>query len=251
MKRSMKVFVFVLVALVISQGVFGIRLWRAAHAIPRTAPIMASAPALYLAQEAGDWNNTFLGIPLLQFPNDLMTYQRLLFDVKPDIVIETGTFRGGLTLYLAMLLENINDQGRVLTVDIDDTGIKAVFAASTIRANLKDKIRFFGGSSTDAKIVEQIAALAKGKKVIVILDSLHEREHVRKELDLYAGFVQAGGYIVVNDTHLEGTRWLPPGDPGPAGAVSEFLTAHSEFKVTRSQPDFLVSCFHAGLLVRL
>jgi cephalosporin hydroxylase len=251
MNRSMKILVAALAALVVGQWVFGFRLWRAAHSSSWNPPLMASAPSLYLAQEAGDWNNVFLGVPLLQFPNDLMTYQRLLFDAKPDIVIETGTFRGGLTLYLAMLLENINERGLVLTVDVDDAGIKDMFASSSIRASLKNRIRFFGGSSTDAKIVEQVAALAKNKRVLVILDSLHEHDHVRRELELYAGFVQPGGYIVVNDTHLEGTRWLRPGDTGPAGAVREFVSGHAEFKVTRPQPDFAVSCFHAGLLARI
>jgi cephalosporin hydroxylase len=247
MKRPMKIFVFALAALVIGQGVFSFRLWRAAH----SASTLASMPAMRLAQEAGDWKNAFLGIPLLQFPTDLMTYQRLLFEVKPDVVIETGTFHGGLTLYLAMLLENINERGQVLTVDVDDAGAKEVLASSQIRESLKDRIRFFGGSSTDSKIVEDIAALAKDKKVVVILDSLHERAHVRKELELYAGLVQPGGYVVVNDTHLGGTTWLPAGDSGPAGAVSEFLASHPEFKLTRPQPDFIVSCFHSGLLTRV
>ena len=248
MKRRMKIVVAGLVFLLIGQGVFTFRLWRASA---YAAPALARSPSLRLAQEAGEWRNSFLGISLLQFPTDLMTYQRLLFDAKPDIVIETGTYRGGLSLYLAMLLENINEQGRVLTVDIDDTGAKELFASARIRQALKDRIQFFGGSSTDPKIVEQIAALANGKKVMLILDSLHERDHVRKELELYSRLVPQGGFIAVNDTHLEGTTWIPRGDSGPAGAVSDFLSAHTEFKVIAPQPDFAVSCFHSGLLTRV
>jgi cephalosporin hydroxylase len=256
MNRLMKSFIAALVVLVVGLGVLTFRPWRAASSSPRGVPYAASeaearASALRLAQDTGDWNNVFLGIPILQFPTDLMTYQRLLFDVKPDIVIETGTFRGGLTLYLAMLLENINEKGRVLTVDLDEGSGKEVLASPSVRQSLKDRIRFFRGSSTDPKIVEQMAALAKDEKVIVILDSLHAHGHVSKELELYSGFVQPGGYIVVNDTHLEGTKWLSRGDSGPAGAVSEFLSAHPEFKLTTPQPDFAVSCFHSGLLMRL
>ena len=105
MKRPMKIVVGVLVVLVIGQGVFTVRLWRASA---YGAPALARLPSLRLAQEAGEWRNSFLGISLLQFPTDLMTYQRLLFDAKPDIVIETGTYRGGLSLYLAMLLHGIH-----------------------------------------------------------------------------------------------------------------------------------------------
>jgi cephalosporin hydroxylase len=255
MNRPMKILVVVLAALVVGLGALTLRLWRAAHASVHRAPVAASAgaraSAVREAQDRGDWNNMFLGIPVLQFPNDLMTYQRLLFDVKPDVVIETGTFHGGLTIYLAMLLENINEQARVLTVDVEDEGVKEVLASPSVRQSLKDRIRFFRGSSTDPAIAEQIAALAKDKKALVILDSLHGRSHVRQELELYARHVKPGGYVVVNDTHLEGTEWLPDGDPGPAGAVREFLSAHPEFKLTTSQPDFLVSCFHGGLLTRL
>jgi cephalosporin hydroxylase len=256
MNRLTKIVLAVLVALVVGQGVLSMWLSRSARSSPQKPLNLADeaearASALRLAQDTGDWNNVFLGIPILQFPTDLMTYQRLLFDLKPDIIIETGTFRGGLTLYLAMLLENINEKGRILTVDIDEGKAKEALTSPGVRQSLKDRIRFFGGSSTDSKIVEQMAALAQGKKVMVILDSLHERSHVSKELELYAKFVQPGGYIVVNDMHLEGSHWLPHGDSGPAGAVSEFLSAHPEFKLTTPQPDYVVSCFHSGLLTRV
>lgn len=253
LSRSTKMVVVTLAALVLGLGVLSLRLWRVAQASPHRSPEISKADrlsALRVAQDSGEWNNLFLGIPILQFPNDLMTYQRLLFEVKPDVVVETGTFHGGLTLYLAMVLENINERGLVLTVDMDDAASNDLRGSRDIRQSLKDRIRFFHGSSTDTGIVEQMAALAKGKRAIVILDSYHGRAHVAKELEAYSAFVQPGGYIVVNDTHLEGTQWLPAGDLGPAAAVADFLSAHAEFGRALPQPDFLVSCFHGGVLVR-
>jgi cephalosporin hydroxylase len=252
MNRLTKILLAVLAALVFGLGLLSIRLW---HSRPPTVPAAMSDAEVVgrtrqMAQNAREWRNGFLGIPIMQYPNDLMTYQQLLFDVKPDIVIETGTAFGGFTLYLAMLLENVNEKARVLSVDLDNESGKLVLTSASVRQSLKDRIRFFHGSSTDPKIFEQMAALAKGKKVFVVLDSLHQRAHVLKELELYSPLVQHGGYVIVNDTHLEGTEWLPDGDPGPAGAVRDFLLAHPEFKRATLRREFLISCFPAGVLVR-
>ncbi len=250
MNRPAKVLVALLLALV---AILSVELWltaQAAHHAASDERALGRVRSL-LRDERREWTSLFLGISIQQYPNDLMTYQRLLFDVKPDIVIETGTASGGLTLYLAMLLENINEAGRVLSVDIREKNGEGVLASASIRQSLKDRIQFFQGSSTDPKIVGQMAALAKGKKVVVILDSMHTRNHVVQELELYAPLVPPGGYIIVNDTYLTGTKWLPPGDGGPEQAVREFLQAHPDFKVSAWQPGFLISCFPSGILERV
>jgi cephalosporin hydroxylase len=250
LNRPAKVLVALLLALIAILSVELRLTARAAH--DAASDDRALGRVRWLAQEErAEWRNAFLGVSILQYPNDLMTYQRVLFDVKPDIVIETGTAAGGLTLYLAMLLENINEAARVLSVDVQEKNGDAVLASASIRQSLKDRIRFFQGSSTDPNIVGQMAALAKGKKVVVILDSLHLRAHVQQELELYAPLVPPGGYIIVNDTFLTGTTWLPPGDGGSGQAVREFLKVHPEFKVTTSQPDFVISCFPSGILARV
>jgi cephalosporin hydroxylase len=254
MNRPTKILVVALAALV---AILAVQLWSSIQAARRIAQTPVSdAQALgrvrWLAQqERHEWANLFLGVPILQYPNDLMTYQRILYDVKPEIVIETGTAYGGLTLYLAMLLQNINEDARVLSVDIQKKDRETAFGAVRLPQNLLDRIQFFDGSSTDPRIVEQMAAQAKGKKVVVILDSLHMKEHVLLELEMYSALVPPGGYIIVNDTHLTGTEWLLPGNAGPAQAVREFLQTHPDFEVRASRPDFMISCFPSGILARV
>jgi cephalosporin hydroxylase len=254
MNRPTRILVGVLSALV---AILSVQLWLSIQEARRIAQTPVSDEQVlrrvrWLAQEdRREWANSFLGVPLLQYPTDLMTYQRLLYDVKPDIVIETGTAFGGLTLYLAVLLENINEDARVLSVDIQKRDREAGLGAVRIPQRLMDRIQFFDGSSTDPKIVEQMAAQARGKKVIVILDSLHVREHVLRELELYSALVPRGGYIIVNDTHLSGTNWVMPGHAGPDQAAREFLQTHQDFEVAPARPDFIISCFPAGILTRV
>jgi cephalosporin hydroxylase len=201
-----------------------------------------------LAQEEGEYVASFLGIQLLQFPNDLMTYQGLLFESKPEVVVEVGTNHGGLTLYLAMLLENISESSKVVSIDLNDC--TPVLLTPGLRQSLKDKIRFIQGNSIGPETCGAVASAIEGKTTFVILDSLHEYGHVLKELELYSRFVSPGGYLVVNDTHLEGPPWLPPGDPGPLEAVRSFLTHHPQWELITPKPNFAVSCFHDGILRR-
>lgn len=206
--------------------------------------------AMLIAQRTREWDNTWFNIPVMQFPTDLWTYQSLIDEINPDFIIETGTARGGLTLFLALMLDYQNDHGKVITIDINSEGWEKTLQTGKVKPRLLKRVIFIEGSSTDPQIVNQIAKQVEGKNVLVILDSLHEKEHVLNELKLYSRFVPVNGYILVNDTHLE--RIYPKSYPtgGAGAAVSEFLKSHKNFVIDASKDKFMVSCFHSGILKR-
>ena len=205
--------------------------------------------ALELAQGRQEWLNTWLGVPIIQFPEDLWTYQLLIERTRPDFVIETGTCRGGLSLYLAGVLEALGGEGKVITVDLNPVHWNETLRTANVRPGLLERIIFLEGDSVSEEVLDQIAARVEGKRVLVILDSLHTKGHVLRELELYSAFVAPSGYIVVNDTHLDrvsATRH----QPGPKAAVLEFLKGRGDFELDHSVDRFMISCFHSGILRR-
>jgi cephalosporin hydroxylase len=213
---------------------------------PDAAGITAAMEAAQF--ERTEHHNSWLGVEMLQFPGDLMTYQQLIVEVQPDVVVETGTLKGGLSLYLATVLSAVSPDAKLVTIDIDDTGWKQTLAEHSFRKPLLDRIHFIAGDSVGRDTWKSLQPHVRDKKVLVILDSLHSRSHVLKELNLYAQLVPVGSYIVVNDTHLDGTEWVKPGR-GPYAAVREFAAQHPEFEIV--QQRFMISCIHQGVLRRV
>jgi len=159
----------------------------------------------------------FLGVPMRQIPSDNWLMSDLIFSVKPDYIIETGTLYGGSALYYASLLELVNPNGNVITVDINEN---AISSAARDHDLFKRRVRFIRGGSTDAETIEQIRSeVGTGMTVLVTLDTLHAPIHVGRELELYSEFVSTGSYIIVQDTYYEG---LPE-------AIDDFLTSHGDF----------------------
>jgi cephalosporin hydroxylase len=160
----------------------------------------------------------FLGIPIQKNPCDLWMMQQIIYETKPEVIVETGTFRGGSALYFAHTLAGMGlADSKVITVDIED----ACREATTLPLWQKH-VQFILGSSTDRDVVEQISQACHGKRVLVVLDSLHERDHVLKELELYSPLVSAGSYLIVEDTNSDGVPVFP-GSVGPTAAVRAFL----------------------------
>ena len=193
---------------------------------------------------------SWLGVEMVQYSGDLITYQRLINEVKPELVIETGTLSGGLSLFLATVLQAVQPEGRVVTIDIDSSGWKKTLAERQFPESLLQRIVFIEGDSAGRETWRQISPLASGKKVLVILDALHSRSHVLRELNLYSRIIPVGSYIVVNDTHLDGTEWVKSGR-GPMAAVREWLEQHPEFEIARDQQPYLISAIHSGILRRV
>jgi cephalosporin hydroxylase len=175
---------------------------------------------------------TWLGRPIIQFPEDVLLLQELIWRVAPDVVVETGIAHGGSLVFSASLLELLGgDHRRVVGVDID---IRQHNRAALEAHPLFRRIRLLEGSSTDPAIVDQVhAGVEPGERVFLILDSSHTHAHVLRELELYSPLVQKGSYIVVLDTVIESMpedswpdRPWGRGD-NPYTSVGEFL-AHTD-----------------------
>lgn len=184
----------------------------------------------------------WLGIPSLQNPGDNWLMQEIITELKPDFVIETGTFKGGSSLFYATVLEKINENGKVITVDISPQ----VEEASKFKI-FKERVEVIKGDSVSPEVIKKIAKRVKNHKVLVTLDSLHTKEHVLKELKLYSNFVSLNSYIIVQDTILY-KRDL---DDGPMGAIKEFLKTNKNFVIDRSREKFFFTNYLSGFLKKV
>lgn len=182
-----------------------------------------------------DYHFTWLGRPIIQLPQDMFAMQELIWNIKPDIVIETGIAHGGSLIFYASILELIGENGKVLGVDID---IREHNRTAIEQHPMFKRIEMIEGSSTDEKLVSKVFNFAKDyQKIIVVLDSNHTHDHVLRELELYSPLVQKGNYLVVFDTLIED---IPdnaftdkPWGKGnnPKTAVYEFLKANRRFEI--------------------
>ncbi len=167
--------------------------------------------------------NHFLGIHTLQNPTDAWIIMEIMQEVKPDLIVEAGTYRGGSAVLWAIILEHINPEGRVITIDIQDQR-----PPQATRIPIAErKVQFLLGSSTDPEIVAEVHRQAEGKRVRVLLDSLHSKEHGAAELEAYAPIVSRGSYIIVQDTPL-----------GPLAAIDEFLASNDAFRADRKRERY-------------
>jgi len=193
------------------------------------------------------WQNTkWLGIPSDQAPTDNWSMQELITDLRPDYIVETGTLYGGTTLFYAAVLSSVNPQGKVITVDI----APEVQVASQMPL-WKERVEMIVGSSTDPQVTSHIAQEVLHKKVLVTLDSLHTRDHVLKEMEIYSKLVDPGSYLVVQDTNLNGNPVRPDFGPGPMEAVQQFLSTNHDFVVDRAREKFLLTFYPGGWLKRV
>jgi len=196
------------------------------------------------------YNFSWMGRPIIQYPQDMAAMQELIWKVRPDLIIETGIAHGGSLIYSASLLalldmadaiekgETIDpskSQRRVLGVDID---IRAHNREAIEAHPMASRISMIQGSSTDASTIEQVHAFAAPyKRILVCLDSNHTHDHVLSELEAYASLTSVGSYCVVFDTLVEdlpaemfGDRPWGPGD-NPKTAVHAYLKDHPEFEI--------------------
>lgn len=194
-------------------------------------------------------NTYWFGIPTLQAPTDMWVMQEIITELKPDFVVETGTYLGGSALFFATVLEHVNPKGKVITVDIQDFRRKG-YEASRFPV-FRERVEFVKGSSVSPEVIKKIAEEVKGHRVMAMLDSNHRREHVLKELELYSPLVSVGSYIVVQDTNRGPPSFLYPRGTGPFGAVREFLAKHKNFEIDRSREKFLLTYAPSGYLKRI
>jgi cephalosporin hydroxylase len=196
---------------------------------------------LYYENFDRTWNNTYwMGVPTQKCPLDLWIYQEIIFEQRPNVIIETGTCQGGSALYLASICDLIKT-GRIFTVDID---------SAPDRPKHK-RVRYLLGSSTDGAIIDRIRReIGSRDRVLVILDSDHSKEHVLNELHAYAPLVTPESYLIVEDTNVNGHPVVPEFGPGPMEAVDEFLSQNSDFEVDTSREKFFMGFNRGGWLRR-
>ncbi len=188
--------------------------------------------------------NHWLGIPTRQNPMDVWVHQEIISELKPDVVLDIGTFHGGSALIWAMILDQVNPSAKVITVDIED------HTAEAKKWPLWDKkITFLHGSSTDPKIVDQIKAQVAGKKVLAILDSDHSMKHVLNELKIYSPMIPVGSYIIVQDSNSGGNP-VQHGYKGPMEAIKAFLKENKEFVADKERERLIFTFCPHGYLKR-
>jgi cephalosporin hydroxylase len=185
------------------------------------------------------WCNTnWLGVPVQKCPLDLWIYQEIMHEVRPDLIIETGTADGGSALYLAHVCDALGT-GQVLTVDIKESPL----------SKKHERIEYLVGSSVSGDIISRVRERsAAAKCVMVILDSDHRKPHVLAELGLYSPLVSSGSYMIVEDTNLNGHPVHPGHGPGPMEAVDEFLANHADLERDPSREKFMMTFNPKGYL---
>lgn len=196
---------------------------------------------------------TWLGRPIIQFPTDVVAIQELLWQVKPDLVIETGVAHGGSLVLSASILELIGE-GTVIGIDVE---IRAHNRAAIEAHPLKHRIKLIEGSSISQYVVDEVRRVSEGARaVVVILDSNHTEAHVLKELEHYGPLVTPGSYLVVHDGAQAWVWDIPRGKPEwkddhPLNAIHKFLAAHPEFRVDPHWTRFGITSSPEGFLKRL
>ncbi len=182
---------------------------------------------------------TWMGRPLIQLPEDMIRMQELIWQIKPDVLIETGVAHGGSLVFYASLFEAMH-KGRVIGIDID---IRPANRSAIDAHPLRERVTLVDGSSTDADVVARVRSMIQpGETVLVVLDSDHSKEHVLAELRAYAPLITVGSYIVASDGIMEQVAGGPRTQPdwtwnNPRRAALAFVEEDRRFAI--AEPEWL------------
>ena len=198
------------------------------------------------AKEGRSWGGAmWMGIKIWKYPTDLQLYQELIWELKPRLIIETGTAFGGSALYFAHLLDALGS-GKVVSIDLEP--VKNSYPRHP-------RIAYIGGKSSTAPEtllevrawVYGLADVLIGRPTLIILDSDHAKDHVLDELNIYAGLVPPGSWLVVEDTNVNGHPVYPEHGPGPQEALDEWLPKHPDFKADERKATKFLWSMHTWL----
>lgn len=214
----------------------------------KTMPLYSNEAFELLSQQwlTLGWNQKYtytfswMGRPIIQLPEDLIRVQEVIYQVKPDVIVETGIAHGGSLIYYASLFQAMG-KGRVIGVDIE---IRSHNRQAIESHELFPLITLIEGSSIAPEIVSKVKSLVQpGESVMVVLDSCHTKEHVLAELESYFDLVSPGSYIVATDGVMKDLDEVPRGKPewkldNPAEAAIEFVAKHPEFVLEQPKWPF-------------
>lgn len=193
-----------------------------------------------LYYDSDTWKQTFWrGVPTQKCPLDLWVYQEILFECRPDLIIETGTADGGSAFFLASICDLL-DHGRIITIDIEERS----------RPRHRRIEYLAGRSSVDPEVLAHIQRPARTGRTMVILDSDHSYTHVLAELRAYAPLVGQGQYLIVEDTNINGHPVLDTFGPGPLEAVIAFMAGSDDFEVDNAREKLFMTFNPGGYLRR-
>lgn len=195
----------------------------------------------------------WLGVPIIQMPTDVVAIQEVIWETRPQVIVETGIARGGSVLLYSSILELIGE-GTVLAIDIDlrDHNRRAIESHP-----LSHRVQIFDGSSTDPSVVAHVhSRIGDARRVMVVLDSNHTHEHVLEELHRYAPMVTPGQFLIVADTIVEDLpaqehrpRPWGPGD-NPKTALDAFLSETDRFVIDPGVNNKLLMTSSPGAYLR-
>lgn len=210
---------------------------------PQQEQIINSFHNLYyngLPGEGYIFQRTFwMNVPCAKCPMDMWIYQEIIVEIKPDLIIETGTGLGGSALFMAHIMD-ILGKGEIITIDVQELP----------RPN-HPRIRYVTGSSSDPQLIDDLLKDRPEEVRMVVLDSDHTQEHVMQELKLLAPYVTFGSYLTVEDTNINGHPTFPQFGPGPYEAVEAFLRSNTDFVMDHSREKFLMTFNPHGFLKRV
>ena len=203
---------------------------------------------------AGLWKQVrWLGVPVLQWPTDLILMQELVAELRPQVIIETGLYLGGTAIYYASLLHLLGIAGRVISIDIQ---IQPQARRAIEDSRFCERIRLIEGDSKSDAVHAQLQQLLAGESsVLVCLDSDHSYAHTLGELRVFSRYIPVGGYLVLFDTICEELAGTPQGDPAwehdsPMAALRQFLAETPAFTSDPRWGKYLVSFAPDGFLKR-
>jgi len=217
------------------------------------------------------YNFSWLGRPAIQIPQDQIALQELIWQIKPDLIIETGIAHGGSLIFSASMLALLDiaeaiesgclfdpkvSRRKVVGLDID---IRAHNRSAIENHPMASRIQMLQGSSIDPDLIQQVNEIAKDyQRILVCLDSNHTHDHVLAELEAYASLVSVGSYCIVFDTAIEDLPQSLVGDRpwsvgnNPKTAVMDYLSVHPEFQIDKTiQHKLLITVAPDGYLKRI
>jgi cephalosporin hydroxylase len=214
---------------------------RQAHEREGNRPLLDAFDIWYHEKNLSETNMPmWLGHPFWKCPLDAWAYQEVIFETKPDVLVESGTYKGGSALFFASIFDLLG-HGRVLTIDIED-----------FHPPQHPRIVYLLGSSTSNEIFQRVkSSIRPGERVMVSLDSDHHKDHVLSELKLYGPLVTPGCYMVTEDTDINGHPLVDSWGPGPMEAVEEYLKTNPGFTQDRSREKAGPVMFAGGWLKKL